>query len=296
MAAMEVDSGNYETENISDSDQIEFIQLLFRDGGWLSGHTAFENYYWSNNYQQITVKTFHSDFPRFDNITNDVKDYLYNICFDDVKTLGNNLIFWLKTNCWEHGYTHGDLTGDNLLLPWNGNELVPNANIIVIDWFESLSGLDQDNNKNIFKFIIDVYDVINSLGKIIYKGSDYWTKIGEDDNVIINDVELIFGNENMYKLMYDYVKVHEQKANDDDDYSIIDDNWNEVKRILDWLNYSSLLPEHLVDFAYMNGGSGKKNRRKNKRSKTIGKKKTRKSIGKKKTRKSIGKKKRRKKH
>lgn len=258
-------------EHVTEPDNIYFLNSLFGDfqsgdlvrwppiwgdGGYL-GHTAFNTWYLNDdgtiNLTSIRIDNRHR-FDRNELLTNEVKNR--NLAkrewFNKINNLGQSLIQWLYRCCWNRGFVHGDLTANNLMLPWTD---WVNGEIIVIDWFQSLRYYDvEDENygedayyEDLFRFLLDVFDVIDSLGKLIYTGHNYWQRMGENT---IGWYELNFNNNgrqyNVYNLLYENIKQNE----DEEDYQSIltteennQDLNDDINTIFNWLDYYDLAPE-----------------------------------------------------
>ncbi len=236
------------------------MEALFDDNGaYLAGHTAFENWYYNDDNTTVTVTSVEmNNMHRFDRNNNQVKNRNREDrrWFRKINDLGRHLIRWLYICCWNRGFVHGDLTTNNLLLPWTRGGRDLRGQIVVIDWWGTLTYYDvHDENydywEDLYKFLLDVFDVIDSLGQLIYTGHNYHRRMGEHT---IGWYELTWRDNgedyNVYDLLNDNIKYNETAAKEEERYqefltgdveskNLTDD----INAIFQWLNYYHLVPE-----------------------------------------------------
>jgi hypothetical protein len=162
-----------------------------------------------------------------------------------------NLIQGLFTTIWNHGYTHGDLTEDNLLFIGD--------TIKVIDWWDFLTqpGTGEVwNYDHIFRVLLDLYDVLNSIK--IYSNCD--SKLIAGFNMVVKE----WGEDkNIFEDLKDCIKHFEGWKGQGGQLfrSGTVQYLHRINRILMWMRSNGLLPEHVK--SVVNGGRRKK-RKKNK--------------------------------
>ena len=141
------------------------------------------------------------DSSRFDSDYNSNK-------MDGGDTIGTtsarlSLLKWLKTTYWDNGFTHGDLTMNNILY----NE--DNGKIYLVDLFDNLDKHNTLTYKYVFNVSLDLYDILDNLTR--NKDENDFTKLG------IKDAEKKGGAVEHFKTLYEHVKELEPKSHDLDD-------------------------------------------------------------------------------
>jgi len=212
---------------------------------------------------------------------------------DQFERAGNEVVRWLFMALWNSGYTHGDLTEDNLLFTGN-------SQICVIDWWDTLTEAEDEDIGSpfhLYRVLLDLYDVLNSIHLVYSDHSDQNLpeRIAGFEMIDEDDV-------NIFDELYNVIKRKEGEY--DYDSQELGDK-ERIMGILRWMDNNELLPHVFQDYLLeddddddedLGGGRRRKTRkRKRKKRKEKKKKKTKKRKTKKRRKKKTKKRRRKKK-
>ena len=181
--------------------------------------------------------------------------------FDDFENAGNSLIIWLFNTIWNSGYTHGDLTSNNLL--FSGN-----TQIQVIDWWDTLTEKRSQSIGepiHLFRVLLDLYDVLDSINK--YSN-------GSNNPQHIAGFGIKVGDKNIFNELYEVIKQHESEPGEYAFHNGIIEEPDRIKRILQWMQSNDLYSPQYFNKIYedietgVHSGGRRRKRRKRKKNKT----------------------------
>ena len=229
----------FTTEEYDDDDDKPDPSLIKRfldhlgENDYYQDFTAFDSWTWIGKKDhdlsiQITSLKMDED-SRFSRIVLDEG------VRDQFESAGNEVVRWLFMALWNSGYTHGDLTEDNLLF-------IGNSQICVIDWWDTLTEAEDEDIGSpfhLYRVLLDLYDVLNSIN-LVYSGHS-----GQKPERIADFEMIDKDGVNIFDELYEVIKRKEGE------YDYDSQELEEMERIMDilwWMNNNELLPEVFQDY------------------------------------------------